>query len=148
MQDLLKAGKALGALHPPKPTITSVYGLLNLCQLTERRKSTPNQKRSNTARPTIFTQKPASEQSFSGKGCNIRVFQGTFPGAKKIHSFSESSSVFRVCWPPWLMIMMMMTIASTSYNFSRQQSSAGITNMSQQWFHREGDCGRYLEFFI
>ena len=35
------------------------------------------------------------------------------------------------------MITTMMTIASTSYNCSRQQSSAGITNVNQQWFFRE-----------
>ena len=138
LQDLLIAGKALRVFYPPKPTIMSIYGLRNPCQLTEKRQSAPNQKLSSTVRPNIFTRKSASEHSFSGKGCNIRVFQGIFPRAKKVHSFSGSFSVFRVCWPPWLMITTMMTIASTSYNCSRQQSSAGITNVNQQWFHREG----------
>ena len=29
--------------------------------------------------------KSVSEYPFSGVGCNIRVFQGIFPGASKIH---------------------------------------------------------------
>ena len=78
----------MGVLHPPKPTIMSVYGLLNPCQLTEKRQSTPSQKRSSTARPDIvFTRKSTSEQNLSGVGCNFRVFEGSFPGTKKIQDF-------------------------------------------------------------
>ena len=74
-------------LQSPKPTIISIYGLLNPCQLTEKRQSTPNQKRKRTARPDNFTRKSASEHNLSGVGCNFRVFQGKFPEARKIQEF-------------------------------------------------------------
>ena len=77
----------MGVLHPPKPTIMSVYGLLNPCQLIEKRQSIPRQNRSSTARPDIFTRKSASEQNVSGVGCNFRVFEGSCPGTKKIQDF-------------------------------------------------------------
>ena len=97
-------------LYPYKPTIMSVYGLLNPYQLTEKKQSTPSQKRSSTARSDMFTWKSASEHNLSGVGCNFRVSQGSFPGARKIQDFPGSSRAFRVCWLPWLLIMMMRAV--------------------------------------
>ena len=44
--------------------------------------------------------KSVSEQNFSGEGYNFRVFQGFFPGAKKIQGFSGSSRVSRFVGHP------------------------------------------------
>jgi len=44
--------------------------------------------------------KSASGYNFPGVGWNFRVYQGTCPGAKKIHGFSGSSRVSMVYWSP------------------------------------------------
>ena len=42
----------------------------------------------------VMRGKSVSEQHFSGVRYNVRVFQGIFPGAKKIQGFPGSSRVF------------------------------------------------------
>ena len=98
LKDLLKGGKVLGVLHPLHPPACLSMVSSEAMPVNRGRDSLSQIKNVAVLQGQMSGhKKSASEHNFSGVGCNFRVFQGIFPGAKKTQGFSESS---RVCWPP------------------------------------------------
>ena len=102
LKDLLKEGNVFGVLYPLHlPVCPSMVSSESLS--VNKGRDTSLNHMNNVAvlqgQITVHGQS-ASEHNFSGVGSNFRVFPDIFPGAKKIQSFSGSSRVSRVCWPP------------------------------------------------